>query len=69
MQISTARNKARAYVGKHILMSQARRPPKDEAVMVRYPDRSGTLILAPDPDVLVEKVAKRIQAKARREAN
>lgn len=65
MQIATARRTAKTYLGSHLLESKARRPDKDAKVYCRYPARDGQIITAPDVDSLQEKLAKKIQRKAR----
>lgn len=69
MEIKAARKTATKYVESHVMESLARRPAKDAKVMVRYPRKNGALILAPDQDTLVEKLAKKIQANARKSAH
>jgi len=67
MQIAQARQKAEKFIHDHIQISDTKRPPAEEKVMVRYPKpNSPTVIKAASEVELREKLAKRIQAQARR---
>ncbi len=66
MQIAQARNKAEKFLQDHLIESPHRRPDPESRVMVRH---KGKLITAPDPSVLQERLAKRIQNQARRAAD
>ena len=67
MQIATARQKADNHLATHTILPIARRPDPEARVMTRFPTKGGNLITAPDTETLREKVAKRIQAHARRQ--
>ena len=66
MQIAQARTQADKHLANNMIESRAKRPPVGAAVMTRFPKQGGTLITAGDEEELREKVAKRIQARARR---
>lgn len=67
MQIAQARKKAENFIHDHIQISNVVRPAADERVMVRYPKpNSPTIIKAASEVELREKLAKKIQAQARR---
>lgn len=67
MQIAQARQKAEKFIHDNIQVSNVKRPAAEERVMVRYPKpNSPKFILAADEMSLREKLAKRIQADARR---
>ena len=59
MQIAQARAKAEQLINKKMIESRAKRPNPEERVMIRDP--KGQLLLAPDRDTLVEKLAKKLQ--------
>ena len=66
MQIAEARTQAARHINQHLIESRAKRPPQGAAVMCRYPDRGGDLVLADDTAELREKLARKIQYRARR---
>jgi hypothetical protein len=69
MLINQARQKAARFLEGRVIAATARRPPPDERVMVRYPQgRNGKIIAASDEETLQERLAKKIQAQARRDA-
>lgn len=69
MQIQQAREKASKYINDHLQISKVVRPAPNERVMVRYPaENSPNIIRASDTQELREKLAKRIQAAAKRKA-
>jgi hypothetical protein len=66
MQIEQARNQAERYLAHNLIESRAKRPPVGAAVMTRYPEKFGSLITADDQDELREKLARKMQYRARR---
>lgn len=67
MQIAQARKKAENFIHAHIQISDTKRPAADERVMVRYPQPNSPFVIKAGSETeLREKLAKRIQAQARR---
>ncbi|WEU67420.1 hypothetical protein [Xanthomonas phage JGB6] len=69
MEIQSARKKAAVHLDNNLLRNLARRQNPQEKVYTRYPLDHGSLIKAADVDDLREKLAKRIQARARRKSH
>lgn len=63
MQIAQARQKAEKFMEDHLIESPNRRPSPDSRFMVRH---NGKLLLSDDPAELKERLAKRLQAAAKR---
>ena len=69
MQIAEARQKAEKFLNANLQRSRQPRPAKDERVLVRYPQPNSPTVLAASSEIeLREKLAKRIQATARRKS-
>ena len=67
MEITQARTQADRFLAHNLLESRAKRPPVGAAVMTRYPANGGSLITADDTEELREKLARRMQYRARRQ--
>lgn len=69
MQIAQARTQAQKHLSTHLIESRAKRPPAGAAVMTRWPAKQGSLVTADTPEELTEKLAKRMQATARKSSH
>lgn len=66
MEIAQARKQAAKHLESGLILSRAKRAPKGAAVMCRLPKDPTKLLTADTPEELTEKLAKRLQAAARR---